>query len=161
MNNANSIIENQTARVVSERILEMNQRFTLNQMLPYVALLLLISIFAVLVVQQVNPLSITLFSDTGAGEGRRQAFDYEQAADVSAARWQAMARFYEQAGLLTKDNFDYAQAAENMAIRWVAMAEAYERMGLLNEEMDPGEIMGYRWLAMARAYEKWGMLNDN
>lgn len=29
-------------------------------------------------------------------------FDYEQAAEVSAARWQAMARFYEQAELLTR-----------------------------------------------------------
>jgi hypothetical protein len=40
----------------------------------------------------------------------RDNFDYEKAADVSAAHWQAMANYYEDNGLLTRDNFDYEKA---------------------------------------------------
>jgi hypothetical protein len=57
----------------------------------------------------------------------------EAAADISAARWLAMARFYEENGLLTRDPFDYERAADISAARWLAMGKAYERMGLLNE----------------------------
>jgi hypothetical protein len=53
--------------------------------------------------------------------------------EATAYRWLAMARFYEQHGMLTREPFDYEQAAEDLAFRWRAMAEWYERMGLLNE----------------------------
>jgi hypothetical protein len=38
----------------------------------------------------------------------RDKFDYEKAADLSAARWQAMGEFYKDSELLTR--FDYAAA---------------------------------------------------
>ena len=47
----------------------------------------------------------------------RENFDYEQAADLSAARWQAMAKFYAEQGMLTRAELDYAQAADHSAAR--------------------------------------------
>ena len=142
----------------------MNQKVSLQQMIPVLFVLLLIGAFGVLFVLNVNPPAFPRFSalaDNPAGAVEADVFDYAQAAEVSALRWQAMARFYEQQGRLTRDNFDYEQAADNLAYRWQAMADWYENAGLLNKGMDPGDVMAYRWLAMARAYEQWGMLNDN
>ena len=138
----------------------MNQKITLQQMIPILLVLLLVGVFTVLLVQNVD-LSVSLpFFARPAGDIQAEAFDYETAADVSTMRWQAMARFYEQQGLLTRDNFNYAQAADQMAYRWQAMADWYANAGLLNDRLDPGDVMAYRWTAMARAYEQWGMLND-
>lgn len=50
---------------------------------------------------------------------------YEHDAEISAFRWQAMATFYEDNDLLTRDVFDYAAAANNSAFRWQAMADYY------------------------------------
>jgi hypothetical protein len=47
----------------------------------------------------------------------RDNFDYEKAADVSAARWQAMGEFYKDSELLTRDDFDYAAAADASVLR--------------------------------------------
>jgi hypothetical protein len=60
-----------------------------------------------------------------------EPFDHEQAADHSAARWQAMAQFYADHDMLN-DRFDYEQAADNFAARWQAMGRFYEKNGLLN-----------------------------
>jgi hypothetical protein len=32
----------------------------------------------------------------------RNSFDYEKAADISAGRWQAMGKFYEEQGMLNE-----------------------------------------------------------
>lgn len=53
------------------------------------------------------------------------SFDYEQAANNQAARWQAMAQFYADHDMLN-ERFDYEQAADNFAARWQAMGQFYE-----------------------------------
>lgn len=58
-------------------------------------------------------------------------FDYEQAADHHAARWQAMAQFYADHDMLN-ERFDYEQAADDLAVSWQAMGLFYEKNGLLN-----------------------------
>jgi hypothetical protein len=83
-------------------------------------------------------------------------FNYEQAAEITAYRWQAMARAYEEHGLLN----DAQDPGEISAYRWNAMAAAYEKLGLLNNDTSPGDLMAYRWLAMARSYEKNDLLNE-
>jgi hypothetical protein len=83
-------------------------------------------------------------------------FDYEQAADVSAFRWNAMAQEYKRLGLLHyKSNPD-----DVVAYRWLAMAKEYERLGLLNDKMDPSDVQAYRWNAMAQEYKRLGLLNN-
>lgn len=57
--------------------------------------------------------------------------EYEQAAVIQAMRWQAMAQFYADHGLLNT-SFDYEEAAVIQAVRWLAMAKFYEDNGLLN-----------------------------
>jgi hypothetical protein len=52
---------------------------------------------------------------------------YEHDAEISAMRWQAMANYYEDNGLLNRDTFDYEAAANNSAFRWQAMADYYAR----------------------------------
>ena len=52
---------------------------------------------------------------------------YEHDAEISAMRWQAMANYYEDNDLLTRDDFDYEAAANNSAFRWQAMADYYAR----------------------------------
>ncbi len=141
----------------------MNQKITLQQTIPFLLGLLLVGAFVLLILNLSNPLAIQSVPDLSGnrpGATTAESFDYEQAANISAMRWQAMAEFYEAQGMLTRDNFDYEQAAENSAYRWNAMAEAYEKMGLLNDRMDPGDVMAYRWTAMGRAYERMGLLND-
>lgn len=58
-----------------------------------------------------------------------EGFDAEKAADISAARWLAMAKGYERLGLLNEK----MDAGDVSAFRWRAMAEGYKRLGLLNE----------------------------
>ncbi len=58
-------------------------------------------------------------------------FDYEQAANNQAARWQAMAQFYADNDMLN-ERFDYEQAADTQTARWQAMALFYEKNELLN-----------------------------
>lgn len=90
-------------------------------------------------------------------------FDYEAAANLSAYRWQAMANFYEDNGLLTRDDFDYEAASNLSAYRWQAMANFYKDNGLLTRENFDYEaaanLSAYRWQAMASYYEKHGLLN--
>ena len=141
----------------------MNQKFTAQQTIPLLLGLLLVGAIVLLVLNLGNPPAIQMAPDLSGNRPAattEETFDYEQAADVSAMRWQVMGKFYKAQGLLTRDDFDYEQADELMAYRWNAMAEAYEKMGLLNERMDPSDLMAYRWLAMARAYERMGRLND-
>ena len=88
-----------------------------------------------------------------------ETVDSAKAADIHTARWQAMADYYAQNDLLTRDEsvastiddevvrrlgqtalfsaqvhdtFDYEASADNQAARWVAMGRYYEKMGLLN-----------------------------
>jgi hypothetical protein len=85
------------------------------------------------------------------------AFDYEQAADVMAYRWNAMAQEYKRLGLLNyKTNPD-----DVIAYRWNAMAQEYKRLGLLNSRTHPDDVLAYRWLAMAKFYERNGLLNEH
>ena len=85
-----------------------------------------------------------------------EEFDYEQAADNMAYRWNAMAEGYERLGML-----NYSTNPDDVsAFRWRAMAEGYERLGLLNDDMDPGDVSAFRWLAIAHGYERLGLLNE-
>lgn len=141
----------------------MNQKLTLQQTIPLLLGLLLIGVVVFLILNLNNPPAIQMAPDLSSNRPAattEEYFDYEQAADISAMRWQEMAKFYEGQGLLTRDNFDYEQAAEIMAYRWNAMAESYEKMSLPNDRIDPNDLMAYRWQAMARAYEEMGLLND-
>ena len=64
-----------------------------------------------------------------------------EAADLSSSRWQAMAKFYEEQGMLTRDNFDYGQAADLSAARWQAMGEFYvEQASGINYAMDTVDL---------------------
>jgi hypothetical protein len=84
------------------------------------------------------------------------------AAEISAYRWNAMAKFYaansEQVGTAMVD-LTTLDAAEISAYRWNAMAKFYaanvERMGTAKVDLttlDAAEISAYRWNAMAKFY---------
>lgn len=104
-------------------------------MISLISLSLLISAILLFIVNSnhmVPSPSSSNSSDKLDDATNRDTFDYEQAAEISAMRWLAMAKFYEAQGLLTRDDFDYEEAADLMAYRWQAMAQAYQRMGSLN-----------------------------
>jgi hypothetical protein len=108
------------------------------QQMAVMTIALLLAALIGIVLLNTGALPTIHFSNT-LWAGRNQAthvvpFDYAKAADVSAYRWVAMAKFYEKNGLLTRDTFDYEQAADNVAARWVAMAEFYEKNGLLTRD---------------------------
>ena len=84
-------------------------------------------------------------------------FDYEAAADNSAFRWLAMARFYERHGMLNQ----HTDPDDALTFRWLAMARFYESHGMLNQHTDPDDALTFRWLAMARFYESHGLLNQH
>ena len=69
------------------------------------------------------------FTDTYLGSLSRDSFDYEQAAEAMAYRWQAMAEAYEKAGLLN----DTISAGNADALRWQAIAREHENLGSLNK----------------------------
>jgi hypothetical protein len=138
----------------------MNQRLNFLQIGPVIVVVLLIAALGALFVSRGTPVPLaSLPAARTADQPSAAAFDAAEAAELSAARWLAMARFYEEHDLLTRDLFDYEQAAADQAARWQAMARFYEINGLLNDEMDSGELSAYRWNAMARAYERMGLLN--
>lgn len=146
----------------------MNQKVSLQQMIPLLFGLMLAGAIMLLVLNFGSPPAVRLAPDLAGDQTAAtvtEDFDYEQAADISAMRWQAMARFYEAQWLLTRDDFDYEQAAEYMAFRWQAMAKFYEKQGLLTRDdfdyEQAAENMAFRWLEMAKAYERMGLLNDN
>lgn len=140
----------------------MNQRVNTQQIVPMLFVVLLLASLG-LVVRFVGRDTTVLIAARPPAKSIAQpsidAFGAAEAAELSAARWQAMAEFYEENGMLTRDSFDYVQAAELSAHRWQAMARFYEENGLLNNKMNPGELSAYRWNAMARAYERMSLLN--
>jgi uncharacterized protein affecting Mg2+/Co2+ transport len=79
-----------------------------------------------------------------------------EAADLSAARWQAMGDFYEKQGMLTRDNFDYVSAADLSAARWQAMGDFYEKQGMLTRDNfdyeQAADLSAARWQAMGEYY---------
>jgi hypothetical protein len=83
---------------------------------------------------------------------------YEHDAEISVMRWQAMANYYEDNGLLTRDTFDYEAVANNSAFRWQAMANYYEDNGLLTRDTFDYEAAAnnsaFRWQAMADYYAR-------
>ena len=140
----------------------MNQRVNTQQIVPMLLVVLLFASLGLLVrfVGGETPVLIAPRSPAKpVAQPSIDAFGAAEAAELSAARWQAMARFYEANDMLTRDSFDYELAAVNQAARWQAMARFYEENGLLNDEIDSGELSAYRWNAMARAYERLGLLN--
>ena len=107
----------------------------------------------------------SLLSRPGAGT----PFNYEEAAENQAFRWQAMANAYKDSGLLTRDDFDYEAAAENSAFRWQAMADAYRTQAFFQNrgipttnlhELSAGDSLAFRWQTMAKYYEKRGLLYE-
>ena len=140
----------------------MNLRTNLRQMTPLL-FVLLASAIALLFLNLRDSPEIPTVPELASNQdsvANAEAVDKEKAADISAMRWQAMARFYEKQSLLTRDPFDYEQAADQLAFRWQAMAEAYQRHGLLNYSSNPDDVMAFRWLAIAKGYERAGLLND-
>jgi hypothetical protein len=96
----------------------MNQRVSLQQIGPLLVVVLLIAALAALIVSWGTPVSIAHLSPAKAADQTSAAtFDAAEAAEISAARWLAMVRFYEENGMLTRDPFDYEQAAELSAYR--------------------------------------------
>jgi uncharacterized lipoprotein YajG len=88
----------------------MNQKVSLQQIVPILLALLLLGTLGLLSQSITVPPAIPAISELSgsrAGTSSVKAFDAEQAANISAARWLAMARFYEEQGLLTRDNFNY------------------------------------------------------
>ena len=139
----------------------MNLRASFRQMTSLLFALILMSAIALLFLYLGDQPTIQIAPELASNQASvANAEVNEKAADISAMRWQAMARFYQGQGLLTRDPFDYGQAADQVAFRWQAMAEAYQRHGLLNYGSNPDDVMAFRWQAMAKAYEKAGLLND-
>lgn len=146
----------------------MNQKVNLQQVAPLlIVVLLFVALLALLVpaVGRGTPVSIAPPPPAKTADlSSVDAFNAAEAADISAARWQAMARFYEEKGLLTRSPFDYKQAAVNQAARWQAMGRFYEEQGMLTRASfshgQAAELSAYRWQAMARFYEEMGWLND-
>ena len=145
----------------------MNQKVNLQQIVPLLFVVLLFAALGLLVpiVGRGTPVSIAPLSPAKTGDQTSvDAFNAAEGADLLAARWQAMARFYEENGMLTRDPFDYEQAAENQVARWQALARFYEDQGMLTRNPfdyeQAAELSAYRWEAMARFYEENGLLND-
>lgn len=145
----------------------MNQKVNLQQIVPLLFVVLLLAALGLLVpvVGRGTPVSVApMPSARTADQTSAAAFNAAEAADLSAARWQAMAKFYEEKGMLTRDPFDYEQAAENQAARWQAMARFYEDQGMLTRDPfdheQAAELSAYRWQALARFYEDNCLLND-
>jgi hypothetical protein len=144
----------------------MNHRLNLQQhVILFVIVALLLGAVILLATGGVNMATIRFPSLNAIDRSQEEVVDLsgqERAADLSAYRWQAMADFYENHGLLTRDNFDYEQAANNLAYRWQAMARFYEKNGILTRDNfdyeQAANNLAYRWQAMARFYEKNGML---
>ena len=141
----------------------MNQKVSLQQIFPVLLVLLLIGAVGLLSQGVIDPPAIQAISELSSSR-TEQVFDYEQAADLSAARWQAMGEFYEEQGMLTRDNFDYGKAADLSAARWQAMGEYYEEQGMLTRDNfdyeEAADLSAARWQAMGEFYEKQGMLNE-
>ncbi|MFN2134489.1 MAG: nuclear transport factor 2 family protein [Candidatus Promineifilaceae bacterium] len=127
----------------------MNHRFDLRQLfVPFLVTLLLLGAVTLLVMHGGRTAAIQLPSLTAIDRSKEEPVDLagqERAADISAFRWQAMAKFYEKNGMLTRDNFDYEQAADNLAYRWQAMARFYEKNGMLTRDPTPisAAVAGY------------------
>lgn len=145
----------------------MNKSINLQQTAAMLLALLLVTATGILVLNTLNPGSIQFSPSLPAGQVRTEevvGFDYDKAADLSAYRWQAMAQYYKDHGLLTRDDFDYVKAANLLAYRWRAMARFYQDHDMLTRAYrasdEAADNMAFRWLAMARFYEKHGLLNE-
>jgi hypothetical protein len=128
-----------------------------SKVFPIIVLMLALVALPILAVYRSSNPDQALTAGPEEFEAEESAeFDYEQAADNMAYRWQAMAEGYKRLGLL-----NYADNPDDViAFRWRAMADGYERLGLLNDDMDPGDVSAFRWLAIARGYESLGLLNE-
>ena len=88
------------------------------------------------------------------------------AAEISAFRWNAMARFYTAQGVSTTF-LSSLNAADRTPYRWNALDQ--ERllrptsvaMGVDLTSYDAADIAAYRWNAMARFYISHGLWNRN
>ena len=127
-----------------------------NKVLVTLLILSLAALFLLTACQSTIPVQAKTVDADISDEAESSDFDYEQAADVLAYRWIAMARAYEKAGLLNRK----IDAGDLMAYRWNAMAQGYKRQGLLNYGSNPDDVMAFRWNAMARYYEQHGMLTN-
>ena len=142
----------------------MNQRISLQQIFPILLALLLLVAIGLLSQRVINPPTIQVIPDLSQSRTSAtsaETFNSEQAADLSAARWQAMGDFYEKRGMLTRDNFDYEQAADVSAARWYSMGKFYEDQGLLTRDNfnyeQAADVSAARWQAMGKFYEDQGL----
>lgn len=141
----------------------MNKSFNLQQVAAMLLALLLVTATGILLLNTINPGAIQFSPSLPVRQvrtGDAAGFDYERAADLSVYRWQAMAQFYKDHGLLTRDDFDYVKSANVLAYRWRAMAQFYKDNDMLTRFDDDAaaDNQAYRWRAMARFYQDHDML---
>jgi hypothetical protein len=141
----------------------MNKNLNLQQMAAMLLALLLVTATGILVLNTINPGALQFSPSLPVGQVRTgdvTGFDYARAADLSAYRWQAMAQYYKDHGLLTRDDFDYVKAANVLAYRCRAMAEFYNDNDMLTrfDTNAAADNLAYRWRAMARYYRDHDML---
>jgi hypothetical protein len=128
-----------------------------NKVFPTIIFILMLVVLSLLTAcQSANPNLVMAAAPEDVASEAYTDFDYEQAAEVKAFRWNAIARGYEKLGLLNT-NMD---PGDVKAFRWNAIARGYEKLGMLNANMDPGDVKAFRWNAIARGYERLGLLND-
>jgi Tfp pilus assembly protein PilE len=97
-------------------------------------------------------------------QSTNQALAESDMPEISAPRWEAIATFYADNDLLTRDNFDYEQAADNSAARWLAKARFFADNELLTREyfdyQQAADNSAARWQSMAKFYYQKELLED-
>jgi hypothetical protein len=141
----------------------MNKNLNLQQMAAMLLALLLVTATGILVLNMINPGAIQFSPSLPVGQVRTgdvAGFDYARAADPSAYRWQAMAQYYKDHGMLTRDDFDYVKSASVLAYRWRAMAGFFKDNDMLTrfDTSAAADNLAYRWRAMAQFYKDHDML---
>jgi hypothetical protein len=139
----------------------MSKKATLQIFTPLIIIALMaITIFAL----YKPPTNIDTNSLFRSRSGVQNTFNSAGAADLSAYRWQAMANFYAENGLLNSRTFDSAAAADLSAYRWRAMANFYADNDLLNsrtfDSAAAADLSAYRWRAMGEFYKENELLNN-
>ena len=122
----------------------MNQRINLQQVIPLLVALLLVGALAILAPRLGDLSTIRLLPVSSPGRAtitEAETLASARAADLSAYRWQEMAKFYEEHGMLTRDTSDYEAAADLSTYRWQEMAKFYEEHGMLTRDNTPISVV--------------------
>lgn len=98
-------------------------------------------------VAAVDPADRKFFDQAASSLGSRAL----SASELTGLRWQAMVRFYEKNGLLTRET---AAAVDPADVKFFDQAASSPDSAAL----PAGELSGLRWQAMAKFYKKNGLL---